>query len=117
MEEREDSRSVAELLSRLANRNAALGQYMDAIKCLTALISLKCLPAEEARARLQLARLLLEHTTNRHEASAELNKAVRAGIFLTIANYRASYNGDLNVVSGDFYTTLSQYSWKLCFYC
>ena len=70
--------SLEEGLSLLAERLAAGGQWPDAARCYEAVLADGgALPQVEAVARLRLARLLLRHTHNVHEARQHLERTVR----------------------------------------
>jgi hypothetical protein len=62
----------------LAARLTADGHCLQAIKCWVAMLGASMLPSDEAGVRLNLARLLLEHTLNVGDAKQHLQKAVRA---------------------------------------
>lgn len=70
------SKEVHSTLAALAVRFTASGHSMPAIKCYVAMLGHSMLPSDEAAVRLNLARLLLEHTLNMQEAKQHLQKAV-----------------------------------------
>ncbi len=74
--------SLAEGLGLLAAKFEAAGNWPLAAKCNEAVLgSGGELPHTEAATRLRLARLLLRHTHNVHEARQQLERAVgRVGI-------------------------------------
>lgn len=70
--------TASEGLQLLAAQLEAAGQWPGAIKCYEAILQGGGqLPQAEATTRLRLARLLLRHTHNVHEARAGLERAVR----------------------------------------
>lgn len=68
--------SMIESLTVMAHGFEVDGLPLQCIQCLMALVSQPLLPEAEVRARLQLSRLLLSHTTNAHDAKKHLQKAV-----------------------------------------
>lgn len=72
------SSEAIDALVLLAARFEAEGNPLQAIHCLLALLKSRNLaPDQEARARLSLGRLLIDHTCNHKDALKELLKAVR----------------------------------------
>ena len=69
--------AAVDALSVLVKSLLADQQYLQAIKCLEATCcSSAQMPAAAAKTRLQLARLLLDHTRNISEAAQHLQQAV-----------------------------------------
>lgn len=67
-----------EALTLLAHGFEGQGCHAQAIKCMMAAANTcDMLPASEARVRLHLAKLLLQHTSNVSDAKAQLQRAVR----------------------------------------
>lgn len=74
--------AAADVHAALRELGLQLTEYspLEAIKCYSAMLGLSLLPDDEARARLSLGTLLLEHTHNAGDAKAHLQKAVRVNI-------------------------------------
>lgn len=71
------SAAAVDALTILVNTLLANQQPLQAIKCLEAICcSSAQMPAAAAKTRLQLARLMLEHTRNISEATQHLQQAV-----------------------------------------
>ncbi|KAF5840256.1 hypothetical protein DUNSADRAFT_17359 [Dunaliella salina] len=67
--------NVVMALGVLASKFESEGRPMEALHCLHALLLSRLLPDQEAKARVQTGRLMLEHTTNHKEAYKELMAA------------------------------------------
>lgn len=67
---------VHHCLQVVADRLVKEGHFLEAIKCHVATLIQSLLPADEATARLKLAQLLLEHTSNVADGKQHLQKAV-----------------------------------------
>ena len=70
---------VPEALALMAMSYEQDGCPIPAINCLVALVQQKLAADLEVKARLHLARLLLDHTDNSKEALQHLTRAVRLG--------------------------------------
>lgn len=71
------AQKTLEALNLMTVSLEARGAHFQAIKCATAAANLAgLLPAAEARARLQLGRLLMAHTSNNVDACKCLRRAV-----------------------------------------
>lgn len=69
--------NTAECLGLLAIQFEADGHPLQAIHCLMAMLGQRLMTDMEARARLNLGRLLMEHTCNLQDAYQHLQRAVR----------------------------------------
>lgn len=70
------SQQALDTLVLLATKFEEEGRPMQAIHCLYALLRARLLPDQEAKARLSLGRLLLQHTHNQKDAQKALQRAV-----------------------------------------
>eukprot|EP00878_Enallax_costatus_P032574 GHUV01035809.1.p1 GENE.GHUV01035809.1~~GHUV01035809.1.p1 ORF type:complete len:211 (+),score=57.88 GHUV01035809.1:404-1036(+) len=66
---------VHHCLQVLADKLTREEHHLEAIKCYTAMLNQSLMPTDEAVARLKLAQLLLEHTSNITDAKQQLQKA------------------------------------------
>eukprot|EP00983_Pelagomonas_calceolata_P065405 1148577-Pelagomonas_calceolata.AAC.4 len=62
--------NVSKALSLLAAKFESEGRPIEALHCLHALLLSRLLPDQEAKARVQTGRLMLEHTSTTPRAAA-----------------------------------------------
>lgn len=67
---------VQQCLRATADKLIREGHHLEAVKCYVAILNHSLMPTDEAFARLKLAQLLLEHSSNMSDAKQQLQKAV-----------------------------------------